>query len=137
MKKKGTILVENIVFIILNLLFLSILVLFLVRQGSGAILLEQTYSKQIAMVIDSAKPDMIIKMDMYKGKKLAEKNGLDFNDAVKIEENTVIVKLSKKGGYSYSFFNDVDVSPYAAKDDKEEYTGMYVFEVHEKGVENE
>jgi hypothetical protein len=135
--KRGTILVENIVFIILNLLFLSILVLFLMRQGNGAIVLEQTYSKQIAMVIDSARPDMIVKMDMYKGKKLAEKNGIDFNDAVKIEGNTVIVKLSKKGGYSYSFFNDVSVSPYAVKDDKEEYTGVYVFEVNEKGVENE
>ncbi len=40
MKKRGAILVENVVFLILNLLFLSILVLFLVKQGSGATVLE-------------------------------------------------------------------------------------------------
>lgn len=132
MRKRGTILVENIVFIILNLLFLAILVLFLMRQGSGALVLEQTYSKQIAMLIDSAKPVMVIKMDMDKGRKLAEKNGIDFNNAVKISGNTVQVKLSENGGYTYSFFNDVSVSTSADRDEKGEYDGMYTFRVNEK-----
>ena len=130
MKKRGTILVENIVFIILNLLFLVVLVLFLIKQGSGAVVLEQTYSKQIAMLADLAKPGMIIKMDMSKGKKLADDNGIDFNDIVRISDNTVRVKLSSnvKAGYTYSFFNDVIVSPSAIKD-KGEYTGMYMFTI--------
>ena len=67
MEKRGTVLVENVIFIILNLLFLSILVLFLVKQGSGAIVLEQAYSKQISILIDSAKPPMEIQLDMEKG----------------------------------------------------------------------
>jgi hypothetical protein len=134
MKKKGTILVENIVFIILNLLFLVVLVLFLVKQGSGAVVLEQTYSKQIAMLADLAKPGMIIKMDMEKGKKLAESNGLNFNEVVRISDNTVRVKLSSnaKAGYTYSFFNDVTVLPQALKDEKGEYTGMYQFKISAK-----
>ena len=134
MNKKGTILVENIVFIIINLIFLSVLVLFLVKQSSGTIVLEQTYSKQIAMLVDSARPVMIIKMDMEKGRKLAEGNGIDFNDAVRITGNTVQVKLSGKAGYTYSFFNDVSVSAYAEKDDKGKYTGMYVFTINKKGA---
>jgi hypothetical protein len=138
MKKRGTILVENVVFIILNLLFLSILILFLLKQGSGAIVLEQAYSKQIAMLVDSAKPVMVIRLDMEKAKKLAESNEIDFSNAVRIKGNAVTVKLSKKGGYTYSFFNDVKVSSYASKDDKGEFTGMYVFKIEEKeGGENE
>lgn len=123
--------VENIVFIILNVLFLSILILFLIKQGSGAIVLEQAYSKQIAMIVDSASPVMEIKIDMEKGKKLAEDNGIDFGEAVIINGNAVTVKLSKKGGYTYSFFNDVKVSPRALKDSKG-YTGMYLLTVTEK-----
>jgi hypothetical protein len=134
--KKGTILVENIVFIILNLLFLSILVLFLFKQGSGVIVLEQSYSKQIAMLVDSAKPTMIIKLDMEKALKLAEDKGIDFQDVVKVNGNFVRVKLSEKGGYTYSFFNDVAVSTEAVKDSKGEYTGMYIFLINEKGESN-
>jgi hypothetical protein len=134
MKKRGTILVENIVFIILNLIFLSVLILFLMKQGSGSIVLEQSYSKQIAILADSAKPVMLIKMDMEKGKKLAEKNGIDFNDVVKIEGNVVMVKLDKSGGYSYSFFNNVDVTSYADIDENGKYNGMYVITINKKST---
>lgn len=138
MKKRGTILVENVIFIILNLIFLSILVLFLVKQGSGAIVLEETYSKQIAMIANSATPPMIIKMDMEKGMKLSEKNGIDFKNAVKITGNIVTVKLSESGGYSYAFFNDADVVPFSETTDAtNELTGMYIFTINEKEIENE
>ncbi len=129
MGKRGAILVENIVFLILNLLFLSLLVLFLLKQGEGAIILEESYSKQIAMVINSATPGMVIQIDLEKGKKIAESKGLDFGEVVKINRNVVRVKLTKEGGYSYSFFNKVRVSPKAIKDSKGEYTGMYLFVV--------
>jgi hypothetical protein len=137
MKKRGTILVENIVFIILNVLFLAVLVLFLMKQGSGAIVLEQAYAKQIAMLVDSAKPVMEIKFDMEKGKKLAEDNGIDFSSAVRITGNTVRVRLSERGGYIYSFFNDVSVEPYALKDEKGKYTGMYRLRINERGAGND
>jgi len=132
MNKRGTILVENVVFIIINLIFLSLLVIFLLKQSSGAIVLEQTYSKQIAMLVDSARPVMVIKMDMEKGRKVAEKNGIDFNNVVKIDGNIVQVKLSSKAGYTYAFFNDVDVSAYAERDDSGKYTSMYVFTINNK-----
>jgi hypothetical protein len=136
MKKRGTILVENIVFIILNVLFLSVLVIFLLKQGSGAIVLEQAYSKQITMLIDSAKPVMVIKLDMEKGKNIADDRGIEFSNVVKIKGNEVSVRLSEKGGYTYSFFNDVLVTASALKDEKGEYTGMYMFTVRAKGGGN-
>jgi hypothetical protein len=111
--KKGNILTENLVFIILNVIFLMILFLFLFKQGEGAIILEESYAKQIALLIDGAKPGMIIQLNMEKGINLAEKNGLNVNNIVSISNNIITVKLSENGGYSYSFFNNVEVNqPY-------------------------
>lgn len=128
--KRANILIQNITFIILNLIFLSILILFLFSRTGSAAVLEEEYSKQIALIIDSAKPVMEIHLNMEKAKKLAEKNGLNFGEkgeVVRIEDNLniVTVRLSEKGGYSYSFFNDVDVDAYPKNE-------FYVFTINEK-----
>ena len=111
-RKRGTFLAENIIFIVLNLAFLIILMLFLFKQGSGAILLEQSYAKQIALLIDSAPAGTEIQINMQEGFELADKNKVNRADVVNIYGNIVKVKLSEKGGYEYSFFNDVDVSEF-------------------------
>jgi hypothetical protein len=114
MKNKGEILVENVIFIILNLIFLSILVIFIIKQSSGAVMLEDSYSKQIALLIDSAKPqnsEVVIQLDMSDGSKIDKKwFAQNFNRVLSVDGNVVNVKLSEKGGSSYSFFNDVAVS---------------------------
>ncbi|MBS3085355.1 hypothetical protein J4225_01590 [Candidatus Pacearchaeota archaeon] len=111
-RKRGTFLAENIIFIVLNLAFLIILMLFLFKQGSGAILLEQSYAKQIALLINSAPAGTEIQINMQEGFELADKNKVNRADVVNIYGNIVKVKLSEKGGYEYSFFNDVDVSEF-------------------------
>ncbi|MBT4375998.1 hypothetical protein HOD29_01340 [archaeon] len=130
MNKRGEILIENVIFIILNLAFLMILVLFLVQQGNGAVVLESSYAKQIGLVIDSAKPGMLIQINMEKGKELAEKNGILFENVLKIEDNFLTVKLSDKGGYTYSFFNDVNVNAYL--DDQTKFPGGYAMVISKK-----
>ncbi len=110
--KRGEFLVENVVFILLNLIFLGIVILFLVNQGSGKALVEEGYAKKIALLIDYSKPVMTIKIDMEDAKKIAEKNNINFKDIVRIEGNNVLVKLEGDKGKTYSFFNDVDVSVY-------------------------
>ena len=110
--KSGTILIENVIFIVLNILFLVILILFLYRQGNGAIVLEQSYAKNIALLIDSAKPITEMKLNMEDAFTLAQKNGIKPEDIVKITGNIVTVKLSDNGGYKYSFFNNVDATAY-------------------------
>ena len=114
LNRKGAILVEKIILIVLNILFISILMLFLLRQGSGAIVLEQSYAKNIALLIDASTPIMEIKLNMKEGFDLAEKNGLAREDIVRIDLDRHIVKvrLSDKGGYEYSFFNNVDATSY-------------------------
>lgn len=127
MKKKGTVLVENIIFIVLNLLFLTILIFFIVSKVGGAAVLEEKYAKQIALIIDSAKPGMEIHLNMEDaiGKAKDEKFG---EKIVSIDGNIVTVKLREKGGYSYSFFNDVGVSSYLDTTNNKEY----VFIIDEK-----
>jgi len=130
--KKGNFLTENVVFIILNSLFLILVALFIFKQGSGAVLLEQSYAKNIALLIDSGKPGMEIILEMEDAFKLAEKNNLDRSEIVKIKGNKVVVKLSSDGGYEYSFFNDVSVSTYP--DDIEKMS--YIIKINEYNNEN-
>ena len=108
--RKGNILTENVIFIILNIAFLSILIVFIFSRAGSAAVLEEKYAKEIALAIDSARPGMIIYLDMSDAIKAAGKNGLGPNGLVKIDGNIVTVDLQGKGGYSYSFFNDVDAS---------------------------
>jgi uncharacterized protein (UPF0333 family) len=79
MKKRGQVLIENVVFIILNLVFLSIMVVFLMRQASGGAIMQETYAKQVALLIDSAKPGMIMQLNMQNALKQAKQNGYDCN----------------------------------------------------------
>ena len=104
--KKGEILTENIIFIVLNLIFLTILILFLFSRMGSAAVLEEKYSKQIALVLDSAKPGMVIHINMEDAIKEAKKElGKDkIEELVVINKNIVTVKLQKGVGYSYSFF---------------------------------
>lgn len=107
--KRGEILVGNIIFIVLNLIFLAILIFFVFSRTGNPAVLEEKYSKQIALMIDAAKPGMIIHLNMEDAIEKAKDYGLE-NNLISIESNKVFVKLREKGGNSYSFFNDVDVS---------------------------
>jgi hypothetical protein len=133
-KKRGTILLENIIFIILNLLFISILILFIYLKSENAAVLEEVYAKQIALIIDSAKPGMIINLDMEKAIETAKKElGEDrIKEIVSIDNNIVTVKLREKGGYEYSFFNNVDVNAYPDTNGKD-----YVIVINELKAESE
>lgn len=123
---RGQILVENIIFIVLNLIFLAVLILFIYSKTGSEAVLEEKYAKQIALIIDSAKPGMEIHLNMENAIKKAEEN--NFNGSiVRVVGNTVIVQLREKGGYSYSFFNDVSLDrPYQIKNKT-----MYRFKIND------
>lgn len=116
--KRGNILTEYVIFIILNLVFLSILILFVFSKTGGAAILEEKYSKQIALILDSAKPGVTIQLNMEDA--LKKKDDIFEGKIVTIEDNVVTVRLREKGGYSYHFFNDVVVEGnYFDEDTKE------------------
>lgn len=112
-KKKAQIVVENVIFIILNLLFLSMLLLFVYSKSHSEAKLEEKYAKQIALIIDSAKPGMDIYLNMEDAIVKAESNGIkDFNEVAFVSGNAATVKLRETGGYTYYFFNHVDANVY-------------------------
>ena len=119
--KKANILVENIIFIVLNMIFLTILIIFLFSKTGSAAVLEEKYAKQIALLIDSAKPGMTIHLNMEDAIDVAGKEGLDIRNIVTRNDNVINVKLREKGGYSYSFFNDVDFRPNLDTTNNKEY----------------
>jgi len=132
--KRGTttLLIENILYLILNMLFFAILIAFLIQQGSGSALLEQTYSKKVALLIDQARPGMIIKINLGEGMKVAEKDNISPLEILTIQGNFVNVKLSDQGGQDYHFFNDLDVKVFPETDVNGEYSGIYVLTFNKK-----
>ena len=108
-KRGTTLLVENIIFIILNLVFIAIMIFFLLSKSGDAAVLEEKYAKEIDLLLDSAKPGMQIALNMEDAVKIAkEKLGEDrLNEAIDITGNVVTVKLRENTAYSYSFFNNL------------------------------
>jgi hypothetical protein len=125
-RRGTTLLIENIIFIILNLVFIAILIFFLISRSGSAAVLEEKYAKEIALILDSAKPGMMITLNMADAIKIA-KDGLgeeSIDKIVSIDKNVVTVKLRENGEYSYSFFNNIT---FADKPYPNEATNEYVF----------
>ena len=110
-KKADTIVLETTIFIILNLVFIFLLLMFVYSSGKGAFVYEEMYAKQIALLIDNAEPDMIVGLNMEKAVEIAEENGKPKDEIVSLdkEEGKVEVSLSSKGGHSFQYFSDYDV----------------------------
>ena len=106
-QNKGQILTENVIFIVLNIIFLAILMLFVYSKSGGEAILEEKYAKQIALIIDSAKPGMEIYLNMEDAFEKANSNGWKLENVVSIQGNSVTVKLRDGKGYPYDFFNNV------------------------------
>ena len=128
--KKAALLPENILFIVLNLVFLSILLIFVYSKSGGLELYEEAYAKNIALLIDSSRPGTEFYLNLEGGIKKAEEEGFDLNKIVQINENIVKVQLSEKSKYTYSFFNDVDVL--VKFDNSEEGKKGFFFIIKEK-----
>lgn len=113
-KKAGSdILQQYVIFIVLNLIFMSIFLFFISSKVNGVSVLEESYAKNIALLIDASTPVMEMKLNMQDAFDLAEEKNILRDEIVKIENNSVTVKLSATSGYTYGFFNDVDVTAYA------------------------
>ena len=110
--KRGEDIFPNVIFIVVNILFFSMLILFVFKASSGAFIYEQAYAKQVAMLIDYSTPKTDIKIDFSKAINVAKENKKTEN-LVKINDvnKEVIVSLSNQGGYAMKYFSDYDVIP--------------------------
>ncbi len=109
--KKAEILHENIIFIILNVVFFSIMLVFIYLQGSSVHLSEEETAKQIALLIDASRPGTVMEINLEDLFLEAEKDGINKENVVEINEikNLVTVRASEDSFYEYGYFNDVYV----------------------------
>ena len=111
--KRGELELHGIVsFIILLLIFFSGMFYFVSWFGKRVAITEQTYAKQIALLINQAKPNTVLEIDTFKLEYLAKKHDYSdrLKDIIKIDYETgeVTIKLSKGGGYNYKFFTKLN-----------------------------
>ena len=108
--KSETMILENVVFILFIIVFVVAVGLSIVRFGSYAALYEEVYAKQIALLIDRAKPGMEIEMNIAQLEDLAKKNHYT-GEIIRINnsDNSVRVKLEEKGYTHYFFSNNTVV----------------------------
>lgn len=106
---------HNIVFIIFLLLMIGVSLYFVISRLNSSGVMEEKYAKEIALSLDAAHPGMMITLNMSDAIAAAEK-GLgekNLDKMVSIKNNQVTVKLTSGGpGYTYSFFNNVNVTNY-------------------------
>jgi len=108
MNKRAEILHEHVIFIVLNIVFFSVMLLFIYLQGSSVHLIEEETAKGIALLIDVAKPGTTVELNLKEFFEKAEKNGISRDKIIEIdkEKNLVIVRGSEDSFYEYGYFND-------------------------------
>src|SRR3989344_2704648 len=116
MDKKGTnVLLDNVVYVILAIIFFSMILYFLRNQWFQASFYENYYSKEISKVVNLAKPGDEIVLDVQKATEIAQKQSLrSFSEIFQFDNvnNEICVKLSAGRKKCYTYFNDVDVPYY-------------------------
>lgn len=75
---------------------------------NSAYVMEEIYAKQIALMLDASSPESEIVIDMSEAFDQANSENYA-GKIINIQDNVVTVKLREKGGYSYSFFNNLDM----------------------------
>ena len=102
---------ENFIFLVISLFLFLGAFAFVLGYNDGAVLYEDFYAKEIALLIDKAEAGTEFAIDVSKISKIAVDNGKKVNDIIKIDNvnNKVIVSLRDSGGTSFAYFNDADI----------------------------
>lgn len=99
---------EELIFIILNLVFFSVMLFFVSNSLNGKALYEQAYAKEIALMIDNSFQNMTIFLDISE---LISLNSKIDNSMIYIDNKNkkAVVKLSNSGR-SFSYFVDYNIT---------------------------
>ncbi|HIG52175.1 TPA: hypothetical protein EYQ19_02040 [Candidatus Pacearchaeota archaeon] len=114
MDKRGVadnVLLGNIIYIILGILFFIGMFYFVMGYQDGAAFYEDFFSKEIARLINVANPGQEVYLDVTEIVGIALGNGKKKEEIFIFDNinNEVIVSLRQGTGASFSFFNEVDV----------------------------
>lgn len=100
-----------VIFLTLNITFISIMMYFVVSSSNNAFFYEQVYAKEIVLFLDSAKPGMDLTLNFDKGFDIADGNNKK-SPLVQIDEenNEVHVSLNNRGGYNMTYFTNYNIT---------------------------
>lgn len=110
--KIGDIVMDNVIYLILLVIFFVAMLTFVNSKMNGAVIWEDYYAKEIAQIIDMSKPGDIITLDVQSATEIAYKNKIaDFEEIFLFDNfnNEVCVKLSRGKASCFSYFSNVDV----------------------------
>jgi hypothetical protein len=112
MNKKASFLHENLIFIVLNVIFFTILLVFVTMKGSAVHIAEEETAKQLALLIDASKPVTNLEINFKDFFEEAESNGIRRERSIIIDnfENVIVARGSEDTFYDYSYFNDVNIN---------------------------
>lgn len=108
-KNKKGILMGNVIFIILNIVFFALLFYFVMDNASGTGMKQKVLAKEIASFIDAAEPGTFIELNIGDYKSIADNNKI--KNFIQIGNGQVKVVLRAGNGYTASYFsnNKLDV----------------------------
>lgn len=108
--KRGseTLMLSLVIFVVLNTAFLLILLGGVARAGESETILEETYSKQIALLIDGSKPGTKIEVEVSQLIKIAKDKNAEPIIELNCEKNEIFVKVTSSGGYATPYFTTLE-----------------------------
>lgn len=129
--------ISILIFILLNIAFFSMMMLFVQRVSSDALIYEEAYAKKIGLILNRAEPGMEFTINITKLIKTALKNNIgpgEISEIIQIdtEKGIVKVKAKKEGGFNYNYFSKINLDQTAespitriilSRDDKQRITG--------------
>ncbi len=115
MNRRGTgdILSGNILYVILVLIFAIGVFMIIMENKNNASQWEEFYAKELALLLDKAKPGEQYTIDIQKASELAVKNGIgDPRYIIKFDAQAkkVVVSLKLTGSTTFSYFSNVVVA---------------------------
>ena len=107
-KRGFKILYAAVIFVILNLVFISVMFFFVARASSSVSFTEQAYARQVALLVDSAKPGTVIEMDIAELYVIASQKSVQPSITLNCDTNEVTVKLTSGRGYRFGYFSEIE-----------------------------
>lgn len=92
----------NVLFILLNIAFFAMVIYFVHDAASGAGMKEKILAKEVALMINAARPGTEIEIDISAYEEIAKKNNI--KNFIEIGNDNVTVTLSGKG-FVYPYFS--------------------------------
>jgi len=130
-KKAIEIIMENIIFFILILIFFAAMFYFVNRASKQVSIAEQIYAKQLAITIDKMKPGTEVILDISELYDVIEEKDYEEHPVIIDNiQNKVIVQLVSGKGYEYEFFNRANIL-WSLEDRK-----LYLEAINDKDLEN-